>query len=36
MDIRHTCSHFGVKKYEGDFQYKFAQSILEDLMENHK
>jgi len=36
LDIRHTCSHFGVKKYEGDYQYKYAETILEGLMENHK
>ena len=36
LDIRHTCTHFGVKKYEGDYQYKYAETILEGLMENHK
>ena len=36
LDIRHTCSHFGVKKYEGDYQYKYAETMLSDLMEKHK
>ena len=36
MDIRHTCSHFGMKKYEGDFQQQYAMSVLETIMENHK
>lgn len=36
VDIRHTCDHFGVKKYTGDYQYKYAESILKDLMEKDK
>jgi len=36
LDIRHTCTHFGVKKYEGDYQYKYAETILADLMEKDK
>jgi hypothetical protein len=36
LDIRHTCTHFGVKKYEGDFQQQYAMSVLENIMENHK
>jgi hypothetical protein len=36
LDIRHTCSHFGVKKYEGDYQYKYAETMLADLMEKGK
>lgn len=36
LDIKHTCSHFGVKKYTGDFQQQYAMSMLEDIMEKHK
>jgi hypothetical protein len=36
LDIRHTCDHFGVKKYSGDYQYKYAETMLADLMEKGK
>jgi hypothetical protein len=32
VDIRHTCSHFGVKKYTGDFKMKYAKSFLDDIL----
>lgn len=36
VDIMHTCDHFGVKRYKGDYQTKYAQSMLEDILEKQK
>lgn len=36
VDIKHTCEHFGTKRYKGDFQQHFAMDWLEGIMEGHK
>ena len=32
VDIKHTCDHFGVKKYTGDYAFMFAKSVAEKIM----
>jgi len=32
VDIRHTCTHFGVKKYSGDYQMKYAKTVLDGIL----
>jgi hypothetical protein len=28
VDMRYTCDHFGVKKYTGNYQYKYTETML--------
>jgi len=32
LDIRHTCDHFGTKRYTGDYQEHYAMAMVEDIM----
>jgi len=36
LDIRHTCDHFGTKRYTGDYQEYYAMSMIEDIMGEKK
>ena len=32
VDIRHTCQHFGTKKYEGDYSRLYAKTLVDQLL----
>jgi hypothetical protein len=36
VDIKHTCDHFGTKRYKGDYQEHYAMSMIEDIMGEKK
>ena len=36
LDIRHTCDHFGTKRYTGDYQEHYAMAMVEDIMGEKK
>lgn len=32
VDIRHTCQHFGTKKYEGSYSKMYAKTLVDQLL----
>lgn len=31
LDIRHTCDHFGMKRYTGNYKYRYAEAMVQEL-----
>jgi hypothetical protein len=34
LDIKHTCDHFGTKKYTGDYRRKYATALVSQIMKD--